>query len=69
MEKDAGRKAEMERGAQVIALRYLAKEFDPNYIDSYPNEGPTISPAERARRDEYHKHLGAWKRIHEPDNS
>jgi hypothetical protein len=54
---------EQQRGREILARKALAREFDPNY--EADNAGPTISPEERRRRDEYRKHLGQWKKLYE----
>ena len=63
-ESEKRREAEMRRGQEVLAHHYIAERFDPNYTppDGWTNEGPSVSPAERRRRDEYKKNLpnGRW---------
>ncbi|HEY1215930.1 MAG TPA: hypothetical protein VGE93_20065, partial [Bryobacteraceae bacterium] len=60
---------EQLRGKQTL-LRYanetleeqarlaLTWEFNPDHVEA-PNEGPRISPEERARRDAYRNRMGA----------
>ena len=58
------RQAELRRGQEVIARNLIAERFDPSYTppEGWVNEGPSVSPTERRRRDEYKKNLpnGRW---------
>lgn len=62
MDHDAKRKAELERGAQVVANRFLSRTFNPDHVDHCPNEGPVVSEEERAHRQRYRdQYLGYWR--------
>lgn len=56
-DKEKRRQLETERGQFVLAKKFFAREFDPDYRDE--NEGPKISAAERLRRDEYRNRMQA----------
>ncbi len=59
MSPEEKRQIEMERGAEVLARRVLARRFDPHYEPGEDESGPKISAEERKRRDEYRARMGA----------